>query len=230
MTSLSSGLHCSSVSPILVIIALLPFVYTQQIGSFNTVIYLNGAPLSPSQVSCGQSGYCCASGQSCAWDDAGQPACCAIGNTCTGNAAAQGQYHQTQAVVQTQTVYETKQTDCGCETTTTTPVVNVAPAVVVPLTTTATVQQYYTPTTTTATPYLYTSTTTSPVAEAATGGNCAGGYTTVTEVNVGQPTRIVGCYVIINGAQSNRNGGGVKSTLLVGLTSVIGLLIAEVFL
>ena len=231
MTSPRFRLRLRWVSHIVSVFSVLPSLYAQQIGSFNTVIYLNGAALSPSQISCsgmGQPEYCCGSGQSCAWDNAGQLACCAVGMTCTGNAAAAGQYQQSQAVTQTKTVYASKQNDCNCETTTT-PNVNVAPAVVVPLTTTTTVQQYSTPSTTTTSPYVYTSTTTTPVAVAATGGNCANGYTTVTEANVGQPTRVVGCYVIIDsGAQSSKNGWYGRMTWLLGLTSVTGLLVAEI--
>lgn len=183
---------CPDPAPLIVFfLYVLHFVRAQQAGSFNTVIYLNGAALSPSQVSCsgmGQSGYCCGNGQSCAWDNAGQLACCAVGMTCQGNVAAAGQYQQPQAVTQTTTLYKSQQSNCGCETTTT-PNVIVAPAVVVPPTTTTTVVQYSAPTTSPTTSYSYTSIITTPVAVAATGGNCAGGYTTITEANVGQPTR-----------------------------------------
>lgn len=201
--------HLSHIS-ILLLLPLLPSVVTQQIGSFFTVIYLNGAALSPSQISCsglGQPSYCCASGQSCAWDNAGQLACCAQGMTCTGTAAAAGQYQQ--PAVQTKTVYNTWHNDCGCEKTTTAEV-NVAPAVV-PVT--KTVQQQAVPTVTT--------TTTTPVAANA---NCPRGYTTITEVNVGQPTRVVGCYVIINrGARWTT--GGKRNLGLLALVILLGLAI-----
>ena len=229
MTSSHLGSHVKLLALIGGFFSVLFLADAQQIGSFNTVIYLNGAALSPSQISCSGNSYCCSSGQSCAWDDAGEPACCAW-PTCTGAAAAAGQYQQTQAVVQTQTVYESTTNDCGCETTTT-PSVYVAPAVVVPQTSTTTIQQYYAPTGTTTTPYLYTSTLTTPTAVAATDGSCAGGYTTVTEVNVGQPTRIVGCYVIINGeTKSKRSGWYERHTWLLGVASIAGLLLKELLL
>ena len=193
----------------LLLLPLLPLVVTQQIGSFFTVIYLNGAAISPSQISCsgiGQPSYCCASGQSCAWDNAGQLACCAQGMTCTGTAAAAGQYQQ--PAVQTRTVYKTWRNDCGCEETTTAEV-NVAAAVVL---VTKTVQQHAVPTVTT---------TTTPVAANA---NCPGGYTTVTEVNVGQPTRVVGCYVIINGG-ARWTMGSQSSIGLLALATLLGLAI-----
>lgn len=188
----------------------------QQYGSFFTVIYLNGAPISSSQVSCseiGQPSYCCASGQSCAWDNTGQLACCAQGTTCSGNAgAAQGQYTE-QVVQQTQTVYRTApQNDCGCETTSSSPTVNVLP--VVPITSTVT--------TSTLPPSLrtITTTTTTPAAGAAvvTNNNCPNGYSTVTEANVGAPTRVVGCYVIIDSG-AERLGGmcGERMVIMLGL-------------
>ncbi len=121
---------------------IVPLVSGQQYGSFFSVIYLNGAPLSSSQVSCshmGQPSYCCASGQSCAWDNSGQLACCPQGTTCSGNVGAvAGQYTQ-QPVQQTQVVYQTTQQNpcgcCGCVETSNTPTVNVFP--VVPLTASA---------------------------------------------------------------------------------------------
>ena len=204
----------SSIS-ILTLLSLLPLVGTQQIGSFFTVIYLNGAALSPSQISCsgiGQPSYCCASGQSCAWDNAGQLACCAQGMTCTGNVAAAGQYQQ--PVAQTKTVYKSHYNDYGCEKTTTVDV-NVAPAVV-PVT--KTIQQQPIPTVTT---------TTTPVGAAVVtdaNANCAGGYTTVTEANVGQPTRIVGCYVIIDSGARWTKAAKSKISLL-ALTILISLTI-----
>lgn len=187
-------------------------VYAQQIGSFQTVIYLNGAPVSPSQVSCsGEAGYCCSSGQACAWDDAGQPACCAHGITCGGSVA--GYYQQPAAVVDTTTVYQ--QNGCNCEPTTN---VNVVPAAV-PLTSTTT---YYPPATTT--PVYYTTT---PVVAAAAGDGCNGRYTTITEVNVGQPTRQVGCTIIINGAWSIKSREIARTAGLVSIISILGLLLVE---
>ena len=181
--------------------SLLPDVSAQQYGSFFSVIYLNGAPVSSSQVSCsemGQPSYCCAAGQSCAWDNAGQLACCALGTTCSGTVGGAAGQDTEQAVQQTQTVYRTSpQNDCGCETTTT-PVVNALP--VVPVTQTLT-------TSTSPTLSLITTTTTALAAGAAvvTNNNCPNGYSTVTEANVGAPTRIVGCYVIVDsGARETR--------------------------
>ena len=201
---------------------LLQFLYlfsltsAQQYGSFFTVINLNGAPISSSQVSCsgiGQPSYCCASGQSCAWDNSGQLACCAHGITCSGNAgAAQGQYTE-QVVQQTQTVYRTApQNDCGCETTSTSPAVNVLP--VVPITSTIT--------TSTLPPSLQTitTTTTTPAAGAAvvTNNNCPNGYSTVTEANVGAPTRVVGCYVIVDSGVERLGGMfGERTMIMLGL-------------
>lgn len=202
-------------------------ISAQQYGSFFTVIYLNGAPISSSQVSCsemGQPSYCCASGQSCAWDNSGQLACCPQGTTCSGSvAAAQGQYTQ-QAVQQTQTVYQTvPQTDCGCEETSSTTTVNVLPVVSI----TSTV------TTSTSTPNIQTTTTTTaPVAGAAvvTTNNCPNGYSTITEANVGAPTRVVGCYVIIDSSAEKLLGGMFQRTalVLVGL-SILGQLVTGVF-
>ena len=208
-------------------ICLVSFISAQQYGSFFTVIYLNGAPLSSSQVSCsemGQPSYCCASGQACAWDNSGQLACCPQGTTCSGNvAAAQGQYTQ-QAVQQTQTVYQTApQNDCGCEETSSTPTVNVLPVVSV----TSTI------TTSTLPPTIQTTTTTTtPVAGAAvvTTNNCPNGYSTITEANVGAPTRVSGCYVIID-SSAERLLGGVfqgRALMLVGL-NILGQLVVRVF-
>ena len=206
---------------------LVSLISAQQYGSFFTVIYLNGAPISSSQVSCsemGQPSYCCASGQACAWDNSGQLACCPHGTTCSGNvAAAQGQYTQ-QAVQQTQTVYQTvPQNDCGCEETSSTPTVKILP--VVPVTSTVTTSTLPPNTQT-------TTTTTTPVAGAAvvTANNCPNGYSTITEANVGAPTRVVGCYVIID-SSAERLSGGVfrrRALMVMGL-SILGQLGARVF-
>ena len=212
---------------ILQFFCLVPLISAQQYGSFFTVIYLNGAPISSSQVSCsemGQPSYCCASGQACAWDNSGQLACCPHGTTCSGNvAAAQGQYTQ-QVVQQTQTVYQTApQNDCGCEETSSTPAVNVLPVVSVTSTLT----------TSTLPANIQTATiTTTPVAgvAAVTPNSCPNGYSTITEANVGAPTRVVGCYIIID-SSAERLSGGVfqrRALTLVAL-SILGQLGASVF-
>ena len=193
-------------------------ISAQQIGSFFTVIYLNGAPISSSQVSCsemGQPSYCCASGQSCVWDNSGQLACCPQGTTCSGNV---------ETVHQTETIYQTvTQNECGCEETSSTPVVNVLPVVSV----TSTV------TTSTSTPNMQTrTTTTTPVAGAAvvTTHNCPNGYSTITEANVGAPTRIVNCFVIIDSSAERLSGGVLQRSalMLVGF-SILGQLGARLF-
>ena len=205
------------------------------VGSFFTAIYLNGAPVSPGQVSCsemGQSQYCCASGQSCSWDDAGKVACCAAGYNCKGsayssNAGAAGQYYTSSATwnqaEKTTTVYQGPNCNCGSST-----AQNVVPIVPV---TVATVQPYYTPTTTsyynpptstyyppTTTYAPWTTTTTAGAgqeAEVTNSGTCSRGYTTIVEANVGAPTRIVNCYVIVNeGGKRTRGQSGGEQVLL----------------
>ena len=177
------------------VVLFLPIVSAQQYGSFFSVTYLNGAPLSPNQVSCsgiGQPSYCCASGHSCAWDNAGQLACCPQGTTCTGNVGVVAGPYTQQAVQQTQVVYQTvSKNDCGC-TTSSTPAVNVLPVVPVA----GTVITSTLPTSL----QISTTTTTTLVAGAAvvTSNACPNGYSTVTNANVGTPTRVVGCYVIID--------------------------------
>lgn len=177
----------------LYLVLLLPLVAAQQYyGSFFSPIYLNGAPISSSQVSCsgiGQPSYCCASGHSCAWDNQGQLACCPQGTTCSGNvgAAAAGQYTQQTQVVQ--------QNSCNCEQTSITPATNVLPVVPVATVTTPTYPIN-----------LQTVTTTVAGAAVAATNACPNGYSTVTQANVGQPTRTVGCYVIIDsGAERSRS-------------------------
>ena len=183
-------------------------ISAQQYGSFFTVIYLNGAPISSSQVSCsemGQPSYCCASGQSCVWDNSGQLACCPQGTICSGK-------------VQTQTIYKTvTQNECGCEETSSTPAANVLPVV----------------TTSTLTPYIHTTiTTTTPVTGAAvvTTHNCPNGYSTITEANVGAPTRVVNCFVIIDSSAQRLSGGVLQrsAVILVGL-GILGQLGARAF-
>lgn len=139
-------------------------------------------------------------------DSSGSLACCPHGTTCSGNVGAvAGQY--TKQVQQTQVVYQTvSQNNCGCDETSTTPVVNVLP--VVPLTTST--SPTFPPTITT---------TTTPLAGAAvlTNNACPNGYSTILNANVGQPTRVVGCYVIIDsGAErsSNLRSGIVFLTML----------------
>ena len=196
------------------------------VGSFFTAIYLNGAPVASYQESCanmGQSQYCCASGQSCAWDDAGKVACCASGYTCQGSAysssaGAAGQYYTSSSSTwnqaqQTTTVYESASQSTA---------LNVVP--IVPLTA-ATVESYYTPTTTshyvpttsTAPPYTITTTPgAGQEAEVTSSGTCAEGYTTLVEANVGAPTRIVNCYVIINEGGKRSQGQNSGSEVLLG--------------
>lgn len=177
------------------VVFLLPIVSAQQYGSFFSVTYLNGAPLSSNQVSCsgiGQPSYCCASGHSCAWDNSGQIACCPQGTTCTGNVGVVAGPYTQQAVQQTQITYQTVSTyDCGC-TTSTTPAVNVLP--VVPVAGTVITSTFPTSL------QVSTTTTTTLVAGAAvvTNNACPNGYSTVTNANVGAPTRVVGCFVIID--------------------------------
>ena len=206
------------------------------VGSFFTAIYLNGAPVASYQESCadmGQSQYCCASGQSCAWDDAGKVACCATGNTCQGSAysssaGAAGQYYTSSSTwnqaEQTTTVYESASQDCNCHSST---ALNVVPIVPV---TEATVESYYTPTTTsyyvpiTSTTPPYTTTTTAGAgqeAEVTSSGACAQGYTTLVEANVGAPTRIVNCYVIINDGGKRSRGQNSGSELLLGALGLL---------
>lgn len=213
------------------------------VGSFFTAIYLNGAPIASDQTSCsdmGQSQYCCDSGQSCAWDDAGKVACCASGYNCQGsayssNAGTAGQYYTSSSSTwnqaeQTTTVYESASQNCNCESTTT---LNVVPIVPV---TEATVESYYTPTTTsyynptTSTYSPYTTTTTAVAgqeAEVTSSGTCSTGYKTIVEANVGAPTRIVGCYVIINeGGKRMRDQSGMEGLLraMSFLAAVVGML------
>ena len=170
----------------------------------------------------GQPNYCCASGQSCAWDDAGKVACCASGTNCQGSAgggayagngagsAQAGQYYTPTSSwnqqQQTTTVYQSQSEDCNCEST---PAQNVVPIVPVTIATIATpyvpsTTSYYVPPTSTYYPYT-TSTTPAAVAEAPANTECPQGYSTAREANVGAPVRTVGCYVIINsGALKDR--------------------------
>ena len=187
----------------------------------------------------GQPNYCCASGQSCAWDDAGKVACCASGTNCQGSAYGQGagagagQYYASSSSSwypqqQTTTVYQSESENCNCVSTTN--YGNVVPIVPV---TAATVLTNYAPTTTshynppTSTYYV---STTPAVAEVTTAnGACPGGYTTVTEANVGAPVRTVGCNVIIDSG-ARRKGGIRDQTMILWFSSILGMamLIGEV--
>ena len=203
----------------LLLVSFLSRASAQQYGSFFSVIYLNGAPISSSQVSCsemGQPSYCCASGQACAWDNSGQLACCPHGTTCSGNVGAVEGQHTEQVVQQTKTVYQTApQNDCGCISTSSTLVVNALPVVPVTQTVTTSTSPVYSQTTTT---------TTTPVAGAAvvTNNNCPNGYSTLTEANVGAPTRVVGCFVIVDsgvGRIASILGGNLFLPLALGVMS-----------
>lgn len=209
--------------------------------SFFTAIYLNGAPVSSSQESCsniGQPNYCCASGQSCAWDDGGKVACCASGMSCQGAAYSSGAYNQGAGAgaggyyasstsswhpqQQTTTVYQSQGENCNCETTTN--YGNVVP--IVPITA-ATVLTSYIPTTTSyynpPTSTYYASTTPAVAAVITTNAACPGGYTTVTEANVGAPVRTVGCNVIIDSGANRKTGAIRDGTIILWLSSVWGM-------
>lgn len=220
--------------------AVIPTSAQQQVGSFFTAIYLNGAPISPGQVSCsgmGQPGYCCGSGYSCAWDNGGKVACCASGNTCQGGAsggsagAGQGQYYTSSPYYppqQTTTIYQQQSEDCHCQSQTYGNVVPIVPVTV------ATLSTSYTPSTTTTyvapTTTLYQSTTTTAllaagaVQQTTSDTSCPRGYTTLTEANVGIPTRTVGCQVIINGAVRMGRGGLYKRILAPAISVLVILL------
>ena len=195
--------------------------------SFFTAIYINGVPASSSQISCadmGQPNYCCGLGQFCAWDDAGKVACCASGSTCSGSAYGAGasagawqyQYYSSPTSYyqqeQTTTVYQSQSQGCNCESTTNYGNGNVVPILPVTVATVLTpvaptTTSYYTPPTVT---YYPSTITTTPVAEVVTttNGACPGGYTTLTEANVGASVRTVGCQVIFeSGARRGRSGG-----------------------
>ena len=206
------------------------------VGSFFTAIYLNGALVSSDQISCsnmGQPQYCCGSGQSCAWDDAGKVACCASGYNCQGsayssNAGAAGQYYTSPSSTwnqaeRTTTVYESQ--NCNCQSSTTPNIVPVVPVTVATVYASKTTS-YYNPTTSTYLPYTTTTTAVAgQEAEVTSSGTCSAGYTTIVEANVGAPTRIVGCYVIVNegGKRTGGKSGGVKA--LVGAMSFFAIII-----
>ena len=186
----------------------------------------------------GQSNYCCASGQSCAWDDGGKVACCASGMNCQGTPYSSGAYNQGAGAgagqyyasstsswypqQQTTTVYQSQNENCNCETTSN--YGNVVPIVPV---TAATILTSYTPTTTSyynpPVSTYYASTT--PAAQAVTVSNaaCPGGYTTVTEANVGAPVRTVGCNVIIDSGAMTRKGDIKSGHILLWFSTVGGI-------
>ena len=181
----------------------------------------------------GQPNYCCASGQSCAWDDGGKVACCASGMNCQGTAYSSAAYNQGQYYAsstsswypqqQTTTVYQSQNENCNCEST---QYGNVVPIVPV---TAATVETAYPQTTTsyydppTSTYYL---STTPAVAEVTTSNAaCPGGYTTVTEAHVGAPVRTVGCNIIINRGASKMKGELQDGMTLLWVSSIIGIMV-----
>lgn len=238
--TMGTSIHLPSVPTLLFWLSLQYSLTATQnsVGSFFTAIYLNGAPVAVDQTSCsgmGQPQYCCGSGQLCAWDDAGKVACCASGYNCYGrayssNAGAAGQYYTSSSSTwnqggQTTTVYKTANQNCDCESSTALNVVPIVPvteatvvSTYVPKTT-----SYYNPTTltyypTTSTYAPYTTTTTAVAgqeAEVTSSGTCLSGYKTIVEANVGTPTRIVNCYVLINegGKRTWGQDGGVKVLL-----------------
>lgn len=202
------------------------------VGSFFTAIYLNGAPVAVGQTSCsemGQPQYCCGSGQSCAWDDAGKVACCAYGYNCYGrayssNAGAAGQYYTSPSSTwnqggQTTTVYTSANQNCNCVSSTALNVIPIVPVTVATIVSTYVPKptSYYTPTTSTYAPYTTTATAVAgQQVEVTSSGTCLSGYTTIVEANVGTPTRIVNCYVLINegGKRTWGQGSGAKVLLV----------------
>ena len=231
--------------PFLLLLLSLHYGWTSSqnsVGSFFTAIYLNGAPVASYQTSCsdmGQSQYCCASGQSCAWDDTGKVACCASGYNCQGsayssNAGAAGQYYTSSTSTwnqaeQTTTVYESASQNCNCQSSTAltvVPIVPVTEATVVSYYSPTTTTSYYNPTTSTYAPYTTTTTAVAgQEAEVTSSGSCSKGYSTIVEANVGAPTRVVGCYVIINegGKRTRDQGSGVE--VLLGATSFLAIVL-----
>ena len=195
--------------------------------------------MSSSQESCsnmGQPNYCCASGQSCAWDDGGKVACCASGITCQGTAYSSGAYSQGAGAgagqyytstpsswypqQQTTTVYQSPSEHCNCEPTTN--YAYVAPVV------TATVVNSYPPTTTSyynPPTSTYYATTTPVAAEETTNAACPKGYTTVTEANVGAPMRTVGCNVIINSGTTKSKGDTRDRIMILLFSNILGIAI-----
>ena len=232
-------LHLLRIRLVLLLPLFVPAIHAQQVGSFFTATYLNGAPISSSQTSCSEMGqplYCCGSGYSCGWDDGGKVACCASGSTCQGSAygagapAAAGQYYTSSsyyAPAQTTTVYQPQSQNCNCRST---PVGNgnvvpIVPVTVATVLTPSTTSYYVSPTST----YYQVTTTTTPGAAAAvqqttTVGSCPNGYSTFVEANVGAPTRTVGCQVIINGGTKLGNSGVRNGVLMLGVLWLLELM------
>ena len=185
----------------------------------------------------GQSGYCCASGQSCAWDDAGKVACCASGSTCQGSASYAaganngGQWSTSSwqptssaynVVPITTTVYQqqpTTTTNCNCEQQTT----YLAPVPVVPITKATLETSYYTTPaaqTTTYVPQQYTTVVPQGQQPSTVGLVACPTVQTVTYHDVGAPVRTQGCFVIINAATARfkpMSGFGTTVISMVGL-------------
>jgi len=83
-----------------------------------------------------------------------------------------------------------------------------------------TTTSYYNPPTST-----YYASTTPAVAEVTTANAaCPGGYTTVTEANVGAPVRTVGCNVIID-SRATRRKGDVRNAMILWFSSILGIAI-----
>ncbi len=163
----------------------------------------------------GQPSYCCASGQSCAWDDGGKVACCASGSSCQGSAYGQGagagagQYYPSSTSSwypqQTTTVYQAQSQGCNyCQSTANYNgggVVPIVPVTIATVLTPSTTTYYQVPTSTYSRYTQTTTTTPGAVVAVVTASNnavCPNGYTTLTEANVGAPVRTVGCNVIFN--------------------------------
>lgn len=190
----------------------------------------------------GQPNYCCASGQSCAWDDGGKVACCASGYSCQGSAYGQsagagaGQYYSSSSSSwyqqeQTTTIYQAESQGCNCESTTNYNgggVVPIVPVTVATVLTPSTTTYYQVPTSTYSA-YTQTTTTTpgAVVAEVSTSNNaaCPSGYKTVTEANVGAPVRTVGCNVIINSGASNVQGDLRERGVRIWILSFVGVIL-----
>lgn len=180
----------------------------------------------------GQPGYCCAAGQSCAWDDAGKVACCASGSSCRGSAYGQGagagagQYYPSSTSSwypqPTTTVYQAQSQGCNCVSATTYNgggVVPIVPVTVATVLTPSTTTYYQVPTSTYS-QYTQTTTTTTSgvvVAAVATANNaaCPNGYKTLTEANVGAPVRTVGCNVIFNSGAWRAEGDVRKAMMMI---------------
>lgn len=208
---------------LLLAILLIRLTCAQQVGSFFTAIYINGAPAGSNYEICSamaQPNYCCAQGQSCAWDDAGKVACCASGGSCQGTAAYsggnQGQYYTSPTPTYQQ---QCGGGCCGCPPTTT--YVNPAPPVVVTLAT-----SYYVPVTTTYVQPQATAVVVQTVVNNAPlstiGPVACATVSTVTYANVGAPVKTVGCFIIINDADNGRSEGLKKKVVFAALLGIFG--------